>query len=71
MVGGPALAGFDHNGGLQAQAKSQEVVMDSPDGQKGWYRHGGSADATAAAIGEEQDLAVGANGRLRLKAKTF
>ena len=33
MVGGPALAGFDHDGGLQAKTKPQEVVMDSPNGQ--------------------------------------
>ena len=33
MVGGPALAGFNHDGGLQAQTKPQEVVVDSPNGQ--------------------------------------
>ena len=66
VVGAPALGGVNHQGGLQAQAQVEQVVVHRPHRQQGRNRGGGGVDAP---IREDQDLHTGTHGSFGLAAQ--
>ena len=76
MVGAPALGRVHDQGGLQAQAQVEQVVMHRPHRQQGRDRGGGGIDAgglatLAPAIRQQHDHGARSHGRLGLPAQPF
>ena len=76
VVGAPALGGLHHDRGLQPQPQPQQVLVHRPHRQQRRDVGGGGIDAARGAIhqhpvGEHQDLAAAAQGRLGLVAEAL
>ena len=73
VMGAPALGRVHHQGGLQAQAEVEQVVVHRAHRQQGRQRGGGGADPSlrTGPVGEHQDLAAGAHRDLGLTAQAI